>query len=103
MAEYIKRDDALKAIDIFLLLTFGSGCDHSRLIAYLIDMIAKLPAADVAEAKRGKWEQREYFDENANTYICSVCDECWTLNAGNLKGNAMNYCPNCGAKMAEEE
>lgn len=54
---------------------------------------------DIITVKHGKWEQQDFFDEDANVYVCSVCNEPWTLNAGNPKENNMNYCPCCGAKM----
>lgn len=49
--------------------------------------------------KRGKWTQTSAFDEDANIYVCSECDEPWTLINGTPRENNMNYCPNCGARM----
>ena len=48
---------------------------------------------------RGRWTQTNLFDEEANVYVCSVCGEPWTLNAGTPQENNMNFCPNCGADM----
>lgn len=46
----------------------------------------ELPAADVAEVKRGKWNMSN------GDYLCSACnhysDRCY-----------YDYCPYCGAKM----
>ena len=55
-------------------------------------VIRDFPAADVAEAKRGKWIRMDSDDEAISK--CSVCQfpvsTFW---------NESNYCPNCGAKM----
>lgn len=69
----------------------------------LKQMIADFPAADVAPVKHGKWEQRDYFDEDDNVYVCSACDEPLILTAGSPEENNMYYCPNCGAKMDLKE
>lgn len=80
MSDYIKREDAIRAIT-------KADCD---------DVVAKMavgsvPAADVVEVKHGKWELWTVRGE-AELY-CSVC------------GNSPNviytyeFCPNCGAKM----
>lgn len=64
--------------------------------------IENLPAADVREVKRGKWKYTEmYYDDYA--WVCSVCGEPWVLNDGTPAENNMNYCPNCGADMREEQ
>ena len=47
---------------------------------------------DVVEVRHGRW--------TGKTYKCSLCGK-WI---DPLQGDAdMNYCPNCGAKMDEEE
>lgn len=63
------------------------------------DAIMDCKTIDAVPVVHGKWEQNNIYDEESNTYVCSVCDEPWTLNAGNPKCNNMHYCPNCGAKM----
>ena len=67
------------------------------------------PAADVAPVVHGRW----YYNENGmdwglGAWQCSVCK----TNNRNLPGDpkiyplawqGSRYCPNCGAKMDEEE
>jgi hypothetical protein len=45
------------------------------------------------EPRTGKWI--EHFDEIGKWYECDQCHTDW--------GGAVNFCPNCGAKMAEQE
>ena len=74
MAEYIEREALLKWAREFYPndLQFASA-------------VINAPAADVAEVRRGKW------DNNGEFYQCSVCT--------NFTGCDYDYCPYCGAKM----
>ena len=45
------------------------------------------------EPKTGKWI--EHFDESGKWYECDQCHTDW--------GGAVNFCPNCGAKMEDKE
>ena len=57
--------------------------------------IARMPAADVAEVRHGRWlAYAEDFDGFAR---CSVCGKGETMF-----GEQWNYCPNCGASMMDE-
>ncbi len=53
----------------------------------LVDVFAKIPTADVAEVKHGRWKGAGMGD-----YYCSLCQEV-------VSGNDFKFCPNCGAKM----
>jgi len=57
------------------------------------ESIDKIHAADVHEVKHGHWE----YHGRDITHYCSVCGEAIPL------GYEFIYCPNCGAKMDEEE
>lgn len=87
MADYIKREDALEALKIA-----RGYCP----CAY--EDIKNLPAADVAEARHGRW-----IWDTSGIYpkpLCSkCCEEPWRRS--NHQSDLPNYCPNCGAKMAE--
>ncbi len=75
----------------------------------LLDLVGKIPAADVAEVRNGRWEQYSHsyycgldadgepvFRDGA-VYYCSnpKCRRKTVIKE--------NYCPNCGAKMDLED
>lgn len=53
----------------------------------VLKILEEVPTADVAELKRGKWDDGIY---------CSVCGTAY--DTGEYR-NARNFCPNCGADM----
>ena len=98
MARYIDVDKFLKSmITKFKCVPLlgvskyinGEECFEGE---HLNSLINETPTADVQEVRHGKWEKRK---ECCCEYRCSVCEYelCRTTN----------YCPNCGAKMDEEE
>ena len=91
MAEYIERDEALNAIE------------RSYWTEGAYERVERLPAADVVEVKRGRWER--YSDDKfigydadgklkyrkVYKYECSKC-----LRETAVKSD---FCPNCGCLM----
>ena len=77
MAEYIKREDAIQAAKH----AWAKGLEPSQ-------YIERIPTADVAEVRHGRWIKHKYFDK---------CSECYTMVILRY-----NYCPNCGARMGKE-
>ena len=75
--EYIKREDALKAVDAFI------GTDP------ILDRIKLIPSADVAPVRYGRWVVIDA--EEPRRYGCSECKR--------LSWHMENYCGNCGARM----
>lgn len=86
MSDYIKREDALKAVDAFI------GTDP------IAERIKLIPSVDVAPVRHGRWE-----DYEENTWQCSECGEQFYLEDGTPQENEYRYCPNCGARMDGEE
>ena len=90
MSEYIERDavkDMLKR-----------ECSP-RVMAYLVDELCEIPAADVRPVVRGKWTG------NARHQSCSECHMTYCVpdgQDGELDLTAYHFCPNCGADMREE-
>ena len=90
MAEFIERSAAIEAAKH----AWAKGLEPSQ-------YIEALPAADVAQVVRGRWEKEpssfwRWTPSGAvavarATYRCGLCG----------RGTAVksNYCPNCGAKM----
>lgn len=105
MADYIRRDDAVKIAEKYGLANGSVLGRHTGLADCIASEISGLPAADVAEVVLARWEEadwREYDDQSCET-ICYpkaaiVCTNCRCA----FKKDALwsrNHCPNCGAKM----
>lgn len=77
MTDYIRREDALKAL-------------YNDYAYAAMDVIKRLPAADVAEVVHAKWIP--FHSEAAgDIQYCSACDIGFDAR--------MDYCPHCGARM----
>ena len=88
MAEYIKREYAVDAV----LDVYYDTPDIDLSGEKFEDAILKIPAADVAPVRHGRWGTHS---DRPDSLICSVCNcgfDMW-------KHDPHNYCPNCGAKM----
>ena len=90
MNEYIKREDALTAV------------------AGLLNVIEKMPSADVEPVRHGKWIEKQTQEDKeggyAFGYYCSECDELCVsfINDDSRTMQRTRYCPNCGARMDGE-
>lgn len=91
MADYILRDDAIKAITA--LSTPYVECFANPYYG-AVKAVKNVPAADVRPVVRGEWIEHN-DDFLGLTYECSVCHA-----EGMMHGN---FCPNCGANMMEEK
>lgn len=85
MSDYIKREDALKQFDYYDLSEY--------LTTQIRGMLMDVPSADVAPVRHGRWVVIDA--EEPRRYGCSKCKR--------LSWHMENYCPNCGAKMDEED
>lgn len=80
MAEYINRDDLLKA-----------AWDKPTLSLSVYD-IGNIKPVDVAPVRHGRWiPTKEPF--------MNECEDCSVCGYRTVWGHRYNYCPNCGAKM----
>lgn len=82
MAEYIGRDAAIKAAKH----AWAKGLEPSQ-------YIEALPAADVAQVVRGRWEHL-----GGDEWCCSACGFVLTTE-GSWDKPTKKYCEDCGAKM----
>ena len=106
MDEYIKKEAVL---DLFGEVPAYTGYEtypvgvHTLIceIAPLIkDEIRKIPAADVAPVRHGRWI---HTDLAKHWYGKDECSECTYHEKDRSDLSHLNYCPNCGCKMSKEE
>ena len=93
--EYIRREDALRGVELF-------QCGWAEIEAVQSDYIERLPAADVAPVVHGKWigAGDGYADGELvfDVWHCSECDYC--IDDGTDDPETLpKYCPGCGALM----
>lgn len=82
MAEYIERSAAIEAAKH----AWAKGLEPSQYIEVL-------PAADVAQVVRGRWEHL-----GGDEWCCSACGFVITTE-GSWDKPTKKYCEDCGAKM----
>lgn len=97
MAEYIKREDAERALLERCKETGYGGLtpDDIRLV---MRTPFRIPTADVVERKRGKWVE----DEDG----CVCCSLCWNpCEINGITGEFLYspYCSECGAGMRGDD
>ena len=105
MAEYIKREAAVKAANEWV----SEACMAPVMrVSRLFDKLQKVPAADVAPVVHGRWIPSEsdfddddtLFDvEEWSDWQCSACRKDICYEDPMPMKLLPNHCPNCGAKM----
>ena len=89
-AEYIKREVAVKAANEWV----SEACVAPVMrVSRLFDKLQKVPAADVAQVVRGRWEHL-----GGDEWCCSACGFVLTTE-GSWDKPTKKYCEDCGAKM----
>ena len=92
--DYISREAAIAKLcaDCDVCQGDKSGCAEYC-------FIMSIPAADVREVNRGKWERKE----GAGQYYEVRCSVCGSRPPQDYAGWVVesNYCPSCGADMRE--
>lgn len=100
MAEYVKRDDALRALEQISPVDYGAMWDYQahhyvdECLRDCKDELEGIPAADVAPVVHARWIP--FHSEAAgDIQYCSACKIGFAAKT--------DFCPNCGAKMDGEE
>ena len=93
MAEYIKREATIKAVEKYGLTNGVVWGRHTGLAICIASEIADIPAADVAPVVHAQW-----IEDGSGIIICPECKRGY-----NLIAKFTNYCPACGAKMDGKE
>lgn len=98
MAEYIKREAAVKIAEKYGLANGSVLGRHTGLADCIASEIATIPAADVAPVVYGQWE---WLGPNrlVTNCMCGTCSACKVRSKYIV--NTM-LCPNCGAEMTGE-
>ena len=97
MNEYIERERLLRRFNIDDMMNVNGtliSLEDAR------NTISNFPAADVAPVVHGKWLHTDYALHWTAKDECSECTY-HALDRDDL--SHYNYCPNCGAKMDEED
>ena len=93
MKEYIEKADAINLLWLF--------ADES--CASVVSDFEGLPAADVAEVRHGRWDASDRY-KFLDGSTCIRCTECGAaLHLDEYQKYHWHYCPNCGARMDEED
>ena len=90
--EYIERWHAVDAV----LDVYCDTPDIDLSCEKFEAAILKIPAADVAPVRYGRWEKR------GSKWQCTNCKVLMSID-GTPQENLLYHCPNCGAKMDLEE
>ena len=96
MDEYIKKSYAVDAV----LDVYYNTPDIDLSCEKFEAAIFKIPPADVAPVRHGRWIEPSRLYYGAKQYECSLCysDTFWKKHSIIEK---YPHCPNCGAKMME--
>ena len=99
MSDYISRDKVAQAFedaDVDVCEDYGEyyGCEWGFSRDAVRKIVAELPAADVVEVRRGRWETAPC--NGVYDMRCSACGF-----APGIRFYSSDYCPNCGALMRE--
>ena len=89
--DYISRQDAIDTISMD-----GINC-HEELVD--IWAIERIPAADVVPVVHGKWIKVGVW---GRVYRCNRCGNFLDFDGVNAGRGDANFCPNCCAKMEED-
>jgi len=94
MAKYIDADRLKKHFAWWGTTGIDTYEKNKKDFEQIIDL---QPAADVAEVRHGRWID---LNDSIVAGICSVCG--WKSIWQESYVVEMNYCPNCGAHMVNE-
>ncbi|MBP0983062.1 MAG: hypothetical protein J6A19_04985 [Oscillospiraceae bacterium] len=108
MAEYIEREQVMQAIDNIRNIyseakNFVAVSAVDNVIGEIVD---EVQAADVAPVVHGQWARIDDPEFVCGDFECSKCfHREYKVDTDDLMPgiNCLFYCPNCGAKMDEED
>ena len=100
-AEPLKSEIENTYIDGDSATNYRASADGDTLIGkfQVLDVIYDQPTADVQEVKHAHWE---FLYETGRKH-CSACKTEALCDRGSYSEHLSKYCPECGARMDEEE
>ena len=97
MAEYIEREAVHDLVQSLTKYAWASPVRNEQRVTVDADDVQfgvdKIPSADVAPVRHGRWIETGKGLLGTASYKCSDCEFPMPFY------NGYNYCPNCGAKM----
>lgn len=102
MAEYINRNAVHDLVRSLTKYAWTSPDNTGHRVTVDADDVNfgvdKIPSADVAPVRHGRWIDPPWTYFGAKQYVCDQCkdDGFWHKRVQHFKDN---YCPNCGVKM----
>lgn len=101
MSDYISREAATEGLAALARKKFSLSDSFQTYLDALKDaddLIRSIPAADVREVGRGKWERRLYTQFGPKLNDILICSNCGIAFSTEVMIRR-SYCPNCGAQM----
>ena len=102
MAEYIKRDAVHDLVRSLTKYAWASPVRNERRVTVDADDVQfgvdKIPSADVAPVRHGRWVQVIVHVETDDGFVDRVEEYCSACHKPNGR-RCTYFCPNCGAKM----
>lgn len=100
MSDYIKREDAIDYLVTNMNWFDADGIETSEeeKRADITELVNGVPSEDVAPVRHGRWTDEIIALGNLAVPMHYECSMCLFRSLYRF-----NYCPNCGAKMDEEE
>ena len=104
MSRYIDAEKLIKVLRDGMIdendWSYESPAECRGVLEFSIAEVKKIPTADVAEVKRGRWIVDTAFGNDVMSdeqmVICSVCGK-------GIFWGKQNFCPNCGSRMVDED
>jgi rubrerythrin len=98
MEKYYRVSDVNALVEKLLREPYYQHNDESWYsgVSAMADALLLIAPTFIEEPKVGKWEKRTWitFDSEKTGFHCSECNTTWD--------SCTKFCPNCGAKMIEE-
>ena len=94
MNDLIKREDAIKAINLRMRIPHDVA--SAQYASMAINAICSVPSAD---RPQGEWIDAEIPLESGGSMPIQACNLCKTFYPLAHTGGGYRFCPNCGARM----